>query len=103
MANQGKLDFEPVAAAGSERYEEVSQQPLKPTVFVGLGGTGIKVLARFRRRLYDRYGDADFWKIYQWLGIDTAQGEITDGGVEKQKGMPSPARTDSAPAWTRGR
>ena len=74
--------------AGPPTSSPRRERPLKPTVFVGLGGTGLKVLARFRRRLYDRYGDADYWKIYQWLGIDADQGALSDGGVEKQKGLP---------------
>src|SRR5947209_8402066 len=68
-------------------YQPQNSRPLKPTVFVGLGGTGLKVLARFRRRLYDRYGDADHWEIYQWLGIDADQGALAAGGVEDGKGF----------------
>ena len=61
---------------------------LRPTVFIGLGGTGLKVLARFRRRIYDRYGDADKWKVYRFLAIDTNKEDIQTRGVSNQKGYP---------------
>jgi len=90
MPGQGKLYFEKVANSKYDGYVVQAQRPLQPTVFIGLGGTGMKVLARFRRRLYDRYGDADFWRIYRWLAVDTDKEGISHGGVEQQKGMPIP-------------
>lgn len=78
------------AKSGAVQPAMQQNRPLRPTVFIGLGGTGLKTLARFRRRLYDRFGNADHWPIYAWLGIDTSKHELGGGGVVNQKGMPVP-------------
>ena len=44
---------------------------MAPTLFVGLGGTGLQVLERFRRRLRDRFGDADYWSHFAFMAIDS--------------------------------
>lgn len=69
---------------------EQQTRPLSPTVFIGLGGTGMKTLARLRRRLHDRYGTADYWPIYAFLGVDSHKGDLATGGVEGLSGKPIP-------------
>ena len=61
---------------------------LRPTVFIGLGGTGVKVLARLRRRLYDRFGDPDYLPILRFLALDADGHGLERGGVEGADGLP---------------
>ena len=42
----------------------------KPTIFVGIGGTGFNVLTNVRRRLMQRCGTADL-PFYRWIYLDT--------------------------------
>lgn len=66
--------------------------PVHPTLFVGLGGTGLKVLARVRRRLYEQHGSADHWPIYAFLGVDSDLKDINAGqsnrGTLSEVGIP---------------
>ena len=48
-----------------------SEIGLRPTLFVGIGGTAGFVLRRLRRRLHDRFGSPDNVPIMQMLLIDT--------------------------------
>lgn len=73
-----------------------NDRPVRPTLFIGLGGTGVKVLARFRQRLFERYGSADFWPIYSFLAIDSDKPELEFGGKEGGIGVPV-ARDDRYP------
>lgn len=75
------------AGAGVTRKSTLVTQ-LRPTVFIGLGGTGLKVLARFRRRIFERYGEADRWDIYRFLAIDSDEGELAGRGVVNERGYP---------------
>lgn len=60
----------------------------KPTIFIGLGGTGITCLTRLRHRLAERNnGDPDSLKYYAFLGIDSDKGEF---GSDKRKALESP-------------
>lgn len=77
--------------SGYEAFKGNEQQrPILPTLFIGLGGTGMKVLARFRQRMFERFGNEEQWNVFQFLGVDTDQGEIQRGGVDEknQKGRP---------------
>jgi hypothetical protein len=56
---------------------------IRPTLFIGLGGTGKEVLLRLRRKFYERLGEAGLPCVsYLWLDTDTkdhlAQGEPID-------------------------
>jgi serine/threonine protein kinase len=48
-----------------------SEVGLRPTLFVGIGGTAGFVLRRLRRRLHDRFGSPENVPILQMLLIDT--------------------------------
>src|SRR5215213_5481628 len=65
-------------AAGSQ-YDGA----IRPTLFLGLGGTGKEVLLRLRRKFYERFGEPGLPCVsYLWLDTDTsdkmAQGEPMD-------------------------
>lgn len=56
---------------------------IRPTLFIGLGGTGKEVLLRLRRKFYERLGRAGLpCTAYIWIDTDTrdvmAQGEQVD-------------------------
>ncbi len=63
-------------------------RPIRPTLFIGLGGTGLKVLARLRGRMYERFGNPDRFPIYGFLGIDSNSNDLEMGGVEESRGVP---------------
>lgn len=56
---------------------------IRPTLFIGLGGTGKEVLLRLRRKFYERFGEPKLpCTAFLWLDTDTrdvmAQGERID-------------------------
>jgi hypothetical protein len=56
---------------------------IRPTLFIGLGGTGKEVLLRLRRKFYERFGEPGLPCVaYLWMDTDTrdhmAQGEPMD-------------------------
>ena len=53
----------------SEEYKS-----LRPTVIVGIGGTGAEVLSRVRRLIEERYGNLNNIPIVSFLWIDTDRG-----------------------------
>ena len=44
--------------------------PMTPTVVVGIGGTGLSVLYRVRRRIIDTYGSLDRLPVLRFLWVD---------------------------------
>jgi hypothetical protein len=57
------------------------ERPLRPTLFIGLGGSGIKILTRFRMRLFERFGSPDYYPIFGFLGIDCDKPFLDTGGL----------------------
>jgi serine/threonine protein kinase len=53
-----------------------SEVGLRPTLYVGIGGTAGFVLRRLRRRLHDRFGSPDNVPILQMLLMDTDQSSL---------------------------
>src|SRR5882724_8500300 len=56
---------------------------IRPTLFIGLGGTGKEVLLRLRRKFYERLGQPGLpCTAYMWIDTDTrdvmARGERVD-------------------------
>ncbi len=51
--------------------EQTGTGSLRPTLIVGLGYTGMRVLQRFRKGLSDRYGPSDKTPLIRTLYIDT--------------------------------
>jgi serine/threonine protein kinase len=58
------VDLDPFAIAPAE-------VGLRPTLFVGIGGTGCQILRQLRRRLHDRFGDPSGVPILQLMFVDT--------------------------------
>ena len=56
---------------------EVSSWQARPTLFIGLGGAGGQVLARLRRRLYDRLDDSARGQ-FPLLVLDSDQRELSE-------------------------
>lgn len=62
---------------------EEREGAIRPTLFLGLGGTGKEILLRLRRKFYERYGMSGLpCTAYLWIDTDTrdrmAQGEQMD-------------------------
>jgi len=53
---------------------------LRPTVFVGLGGSGLRILTLLRRKLHERLGAPDYWPVFRFLGIDADQDDLRQLG-----------------------
>ncbi|MFO0936196.1 MAG: tubulin-like doman-containing protein [Gemmataceae bacterium] len=51
--------------------EETGPGSLRPTLVIGLGGLGLRVLRRFRKMTRDRYGNPDRLPLIRTLYIDT--------------------------------
>jgi hypothetical protein len=49
---------------------------IRPTVIIGLGGTGKKALMKIRRRFYDRFGQLDQFPSVAYLYLDTDTNEV---------------------------
>src|SRR5829696_1104784 len=69
----------------NEQNANAQESPgaIRPTLFIGLGGTGKEVLLRLRRKFYERFGEPGLPCVsYLWLDTDTgdkmAQGEPMD-------------------------
>ena len=57
---------------------------IRPTLFLGLGGTGKEVLLRLRRRFYERMGVTGLpCTSYLWLDTDTRDCLAFGEGVEE--------------------
>ncbi len=49
----------------------VEQEGIRPTVLVGLGGTGGDVLLKVRKKIYERYGSPSRFPVVQFVYVDT--------------------------------
>ena len=57
--------------------------PLRPTLIIGLGQAGLRVLQRFRFDLAGRYGPADHTPLVRTLYIDTDPDALDDAGTAR--------------------
>jgi hypothetical protein len=64
---------------------EKQQIRIRPTIIIGLGGTGGDVLLRIRKRFYERFGRLSDFPIvhYLWLDTDTTEKDILAGEVRE--------------------
>jgi serine/threonine protein kinase len=72
---------------------------LRPTLYLGIGGTAGHVLKRLRRRLYERFGDRSATPVLQMLLIDSDAGALSrhsgaadQGGINPDEMLAIPLR-----------
>lgn len=58
--------------------EELAQTSYRPTLIIGLGGTGAAVLRRLKQRMRRSFS-GDHLKVFQFLAIDTTAQEVPEG------------------------
>lgn len=51
--------------------QQLAQEGIKPTVLVGLGGTGGDVLLKVRKKIFERYGSPSDFPVVQFVYVDT--------------------------------
>ena len=56
---------------GKVEAQVVQQAPVKPTIIIGIGGSGGDVLLRIRKRFFEKYGSLSQFPIVSYLWIDT--------------------------------
>ena len=54
-----------------QRQQQIEQEDMRPTVLVGLGGTGGDVLLKVRKKIFERYGSPSDFPVLQFVYIDT--------------------------------
>jgi hypothetical protein len=62
---------EQIIIRGKVEAREVKQAPVKPTVIIGIGGSGGDVLLRIRKRFFEKYGALSQFPIVSYLWLDT--------------------------------
>ncbi len=56
---------------GKTQAQDIQQAPVKPTLIIGLGGSGGDILLRVRKRFFEKYGSLAQFPIVSYLWIDT--------------------------------
>jgi hypothetical protein len=79
---------------GKVQVKEFKQAPVKPTVIIGIGGSGGDILLRVRKRFYERYGALAHFPIvsYLWLDTDATEKEIGAGILSDQISFTPPEK-----------
>src|SRR5579875_4160522 len=71
---------------GANRHPDQVEEEVRPTVFVGLGGTGMEVLLRLRRRILQaewngtRINNLSDFPVARFLYFDTDTNEARETG-----------------------
>jgi hypothetical protein len=60
-----------VIMGGVGQARDKAPQGVRPTVLIGLGGTGGDVLLKVRKKIYERYGTPSDFPVLQYIYIDT--------------------------------
>ena len=109
-------NFNQTIVAGSERKQEQSID-LRPTLFIGIGGTGMEVLMRVRRRILNtlwggtgartRVESLTEFPVAQFIQFDLDTGAIVDSGRAQsedlqfeQVKLPTMKKSSSRSTWT---
>src|SRR5207249_10307714 len=58
---------------------------IRPTLFIGIGGTGGNVLQRVRNWVIDQYGSFDQFPILRFLHLDTDERSSKDTSKDANK------------------
>src|ERR1017187_6454950 len=64
-----------------QRQQQIQQEGIKPTVLIGLGGTGGDVLLKVRKKIFERYGSPSDFPVVQFVYIDT---DTTNQHIDSQ-------------------
>jgi len=64
-----------------QRQQQIQQEGVKPTVLIGLGGTGGDVLLKVRKKIFERYGSPSDFPVVQFVYIDT---DTTNQHIDSQ-------------------
>jgi tubulin-like protein len=66
---------------GKAEAKPLQEAPVKPTIIIGIGGSGGDILLRVRRRFYERYGPLSEFPIvsYLWLDTDATEKDVGAG------------------------
>jgi hypothetical protein len=56
---------------GNIQAQEFKQAPVKPTIIIGLGGSGGDIMLRVRKRFFEKYGSLSQFPLVSYLWIDT--------------------------------
>ncbi len=71
---------------GKVDAQDVKQAPVKPTIIIGIGGSGGDILLRVRKRFFEKYGSLNSFPIvsYLWLDTDATEKDIGAGIFSEQ-------------------
>src|SRR5918997_3442574 len=77
---------EAIIIRGKSEAREWTDAPVKPTIIIGIGGSGGDVLLRVRKRFFERYGSLSQFPIvsYLWLDTDATEKEVGAGVFTEQ-------------------
>jgi hypothetical protein len=71
---------------GEAVIKALEKQDVRPTIIIGIGGSGGDILLRIRKRFFEKYGSLDNIPIvsYLWLDTDTTEKEVGAGKFAEQ-------------------
>lgn len=79
-----------------QRKQEITQEGIKPTVLIGLGGTGGDVLLKIRQKIYERYGSPSAFPVVQFVYVDTdTSNQHIDSHLLEEFKFAQPERVDA--------
>jgi len=77
---------EQIIIRGKADVKPLQEAPVKPTIIIGIGGSGGDILLRVRKRFYERYGPLSEFPIvsYLWLDTDATEKDVGAGIFTEQ-------------------
>ncbi|MGH9838378.1 MAG: tubulin-like doman-containing protein, partial [Blastocatellia bacterium] len=77
---------EQINIRGTQQAREMAPMPVKPTIIIGVGGSGGNILLRTRKRFFERYGALNNFPIisYLWLDTDATEKDVEAGVFAEQ-------------------
>ena len=71
---------------GRAEVKPLQEAPVKPTIIIGVGGSGGDILLRIRKRFFERYGALSQFPIvsYLWLDTDATEKNVGAGIFTEQ-------------------
>ncbi len=69
---------EQIIIRGKTGEKDIRPESVKPTIIIGIGGSGGDVLLRIRKRFYEKYGPLHEFPIVSYIWIDT---DATDKAI----------------------